>query len=165
VGAVDLKREIITIHQHKTRTPKTLPMCVPLRALLQSLPPGVANALVFRKADGSAFYPMEIQRAFAVALKLSGSNPALSVHSIRHTVGSWLTIAGHPERHVAEVLGHSLQSITRRYAHLAKGSLRPVLDDLVRIEAEGFRLEEKGEKTAAGDAEVTPTGKLVAHKS
>jgi len=98
---------------------------------------------------------MEIQRAFAVALKLSEGNPALSVHSIRHTVGSWLTIAGHPERHVAEILGHSLQSVTRRYAHLAKGSLRPVLDDLVRIESEGFRPEEKGEKSAEGDAEVS----------
>lgn len=155
-GAVDLKRELVTIHQHKTRTAKSLPICAPLRALLMSLAPGVGNALVFRKADGSAFYPMEIQRAFAVALKLSGANPALSVHSIRHTVGSWLTIAGHPERHVAEVLGHSLQSITRRYAHLGKGSLRPVLDDLVRIEAEGFREHEKGEKTSDGDAEVTP---------
>jgi hypothetical protein len=57
---------------------------------------------------------------------------------------------------VAEILGHSLQSITRRYGHLAKGSLRPVLDDLVRIEAEGFREHEKGEKTSNGDAKVTP---------
>jgi integrase len=148
----ELGLELVTIHQHKTRTAKSVPICAPLRALLQSLAPGVGNALVFRKADGSGFYPMEIQRAFAVALKLSGANPALSVHSIRHTVGSWLTIAGHPDRHVAEVLGHSLQSITRRYAHLGKGSLRPVLDDLVRIEVEGFRDHEKGEKTSNADA-------------
>ena len=62
------------------------------------------------------------------------------------------------KRHVAEILGHSLQSITRRYAHLAKGSLRPVLDDLARIEEEGFRDHEKGEKTSNGDAEVTHPG-------
>jgi integrase len=133
-SAVDLKRDVITIHQHKTRSPKSLPICVPLRAMLISLAPGVGNALVFRKPDGSAFYALEVQRAFALACKLSGVNAALSVHSIRHTVGLWLTIAVHPERHVAEVLGHSLRSVTRRYAHLAKGSLRLVIDDLVRIE-------------------------------
>jgi hypothetical protein len=33
-----------------------------------------------------------------------------------------------------------------------------VLDDLVRIEAEGFRDHEKGEKTINGDAEVTQAG-------
>jgi hypothetical protein len=33
-----------------------------------------------------------------------------------------------------------------------------VLDDLVRIEAKGFREHEKGEKTRNGDAEVTPAG-------
>ena len=51
----DFKRELITIHKHKTRTSKTLPMC---SVLLQSLAPGVGNALVFRKADGSV-YPDE----------------------------------------------------------------------------------------------------------
>jgi integrase len=115
----------------------------------------VALALVFRKADGAGFYPVEIQRAFVLARKLSGANEALSVHSTRHTVGSWLTIAGHPERHIAEILGHALQSVTRRYSHLNQDSLRPVLDDLVRIETEGFRAHEKGEKSQSGDARVT----------
>lgn len=163
-SAVDFKRELITIYQHKTRTPKTLPMCSALRTLLQSLDQGVGNALVFRKADGSAFYPLEIQRAFRVALKLSKGDDALSVHSIRHTVGSWLTIAGHPERHIAEILGHSQQSVTRRYAHLAKGSLRPVVEDLVRIERDGFRPEETGEKAPANDTRSLQ-GKTAAPKS
>jgi integrase len=138
-GNVDLKRDLVTIYQHKTKNAKSLPISSAFRSLLLSLLPGVGNALVFRKPDGSAFGPMEIQRAFDVALRLARLREDVSVHSIRHTVGSWLTIAGHPERHVAEILGHSLQNVTRRYAHLSRGSLRPVVEDIARIECEGFR--------------------------
>jgi integrase len=103
-GNVDLKRDLVRIHQHKTKNTKSLPISTAFRALLLSLSPGIGNALVFRKSDGSAFRPMEIQRAFDVALRFARLREDVSVHSIRHTVGSLLTIAGHPERHVAEIL-------------------------------------------------------------
>jgi integrase len=145
-GNVDLKRDLVKIHQHKTKNSKSLPISTAFRSLLLSLSPGVGNALVFRKADGSSFQTIETQRAFAVALLVANLSKDVSVHSIRHTVGSWLTIAGHPERHVAEILGHSLQTVTRRYSHLSGGSLRPVVEDIVRIERDGFREQETGMK-------------------
>lgn len=153
-SAVDLKRGTITITQHKTKrkvsAPKTLPMCAPLRALLQSLPAGVGDVLIFRKADGSPFTYMEVARAFARAVSLSGGDAALTPHSVRHTVGSWLTIAGHSERHIAEILGHAQRTITSRYAHLRKSALVPVLADLCRIEADGFRDSEVSEMGGEG---------------
>lgn len=153
-SAVDMRRGTITITQHKTKrkvsTGKTLPICAPLKALLQSLPAGVGDALVFRKADGSAFSYMEVARAFERGVTLSGVTRDLTPHAVRHTVGSWLTIAGHSERHIAELLGHAQRTITSRYAHLRKSALVPVLADLCRIESEGFKATEMAEMGDAG---------------
>jgi integrase len=150
-NSLDLKRDLVTIYQHKTRNAKTLPISSAFRALLLALSPGVGNALVFRKVDGCAFSAMEIQRAFDVALRLANLRKDVSVHSIRHTVGSWLAIAGHTERYVAEVLGHSLQTVTRRYSHLSGGSLRPVVEDIVSIERHGFPKSDDSLSVRAGE--------------
>jgi site-specific recombinase XerD len=80
----------------------------------------------------------EIERAFAIALELAGIMKPLTPHSIRHTVGSWLTIAGVPEVHVAEVLGHKRRSVTSGYSHLTPTSLGPVMEKLVSIERDGL---------------------------
>lgn len=153
-SAVDVRRGTIAVTQFKTRrkvgAPKVLPICPPLRAILQSLPAGVGDALVFRKADGSPFTYMEVARAFERGVKLAGITADLTPHTVRHTVGSWLTIAGHSERHIAELLGHAQRTITSRYAHLRKSALVPVLSDRCRIEAEGFRENEISEAGSEG---------------
>lgn len=145
-SAVDFRRGTITITQHKIKrkvgAPKAVPICPPLRTVLQSLPSGVGDALVFRKADGSGYTYREVERAFKKARLMAGVDESLTIHSVRHTVGSWLTIAGHSERHIAELLGHAQRSVTSRYAHLRKSALVPVLADLCRIENEGFRKTE-----------------------
>ena len=66
----------------------------------------------------------------------------LTPHSIRHTVLSWLAIAGVSEVHRKEIAGHSRSTVADGYAHLTNGSLVPVVATLVRIEMEGFSEEE-----------------------
>lgn len=141
---VDLRRGFVTIHQHKTAKEKTLPIAASLRAVMEALPRGVGSAPVFVRSDGRPFEVRSLQRAFGVAMKLAGVRKPLSIHSVRHTVGSWLTIAGTPERHVAEILGHTQRSVTSGYSHLAQGSLGPILESLQRIEREGFTSGESG---------------------
>ena len=94
-------------------------------------------------------------------MNLAGVRRPLSIHSVRHTVGSWLTIAGTPERHVAEMLGHAQRSVTSGYSHLAQGSLGPILETLERIEREGFTSGESGSgATLAPLSEFSESDKL-----
>ena len=149
---VDLKRRLITVHQEKTRKPKTLPIVHPLQTMLEGLDRGLPDAYVFTRG-GRPFYERELQRAFDLALTIAGVDKPLTPHSIRHTVGSWLVIAGYGEdTHVAEILGHRRSRVTSGYAHLAKTNLVPAMNDLVRIESEGFKESESGALTAANDS-------------
>lgn len=122
--AVDLKRGVVTIFQHKTRKPKTVPVSEDLGAVLKGLPPGVGAAHVFKRPDGSAWNVVDIQRAFAVAKKLSGVRPELRLHDLRHTFASWLAIRGVPVRTIQELLGHADIRMTIRYAKLSPAHLR-----------------------------------------
>ena len=51
-------------------------------------------------------------------------------HDLRHTAGSYLTMAGVPEKGVGEVLGHRSSEMTNRYAHLSPGFLRSTVNAL-----------------------------------
>lgn len=55
------------------------------------------------------------------------------------------------ERPIAAIEeGHTHQTVTRRYAHLAKGSLRPAIEDIARIEREGLQFTEIGKDAHEG---------------
>jgi integrase len=120
---VDLKRNVIIVVQQKTRKQKVLPIEGDLRALLQTLPRSVGAAPVFTRPDGRPFPAIEVQRAFAVARKLSGIRPELTPHSLRHTFASWLAISGQPLRTIQELLGHADIRMTIRYSHLSPAHL------------------------------------------
>jgi len=137
---VDTERHLVTLYQQKSRRPKTLPMARRLLEIVGERPRGTPEAHVFTRASGAAFYPLEIGRAFALALDLAGiRGKHLTPHQIRDTVASWLVIAGFDERtHVAEILGHSRRSVTSRYAHLTNRSLEPAIATLERTAQMGF---------------------------
>src|ERR1044071_319797 len=116
---VDLSRNTLTVIQQKTRKQKVLPIESDLRTLFASLPRGIGNAPVFKRSDGQPFSAIEVQRAFAVARKLSGIRQELTPHSLRHTFASWLAISGQPLRTIQELLGHADVRMTIRYAHLS----------------------------------------------
>jgi hypothetical protein len=91
-----------------------------------------------------------LQRHWARALADAGIDHARQ-HDLRHSFASWLVQAGRPLHEIAEVLGQTDVSVTRRYAHLANTHLDAVRDVL---EATGtFRAIEGG---AAADAATLP---------
>jgi integrase len=136
---VDLAAGRIVIPQPKLRgKSKTLKVSSALRSVLEAQPRGLAGAPVFRHPDGRAWTVAEIQRAFEVFRKLSGTREELSVHSIRHTFASWLTMAGVPMKTVSELLGHSSIEQTSRYTHLSPGHLAEAVELVETIENGGM---------------------------
>ncbi len=56
----------------------------------------------------------------------------LRFHDLRHTTASRLRHRGVPIEDIAEVLGHADTRVTQRYAHIAPGRLRDVMQLLAR---------------------------------
>lgn len=90
-----------------------------------------------QRAGGGAWEAAYLQRAFALAKRLSGVRPELRIYDLRHTAASWLIIAGTDERRVRDVLGHSNARMTARYSHLAPEHLQEALDVLGRLSKTG----------------------------
>ncbi len=128
--SVDLERAAIRIYQPKVKAWKEQPIPDELRAVIKRQPRGAGKAPVFQRPGGGPWDSAKLQRAFRVARSISEVNPKLTIHSLRHSAASWLTIAGVPERHVRDILGQKDPRSTRRYSHLRPEHLGGALDVL-----------------------------------
>jgi integrase len=147
---VDLERSQLSILQEKTSKRKHVPVSGALLRLLKAIPKGTPAAYVFTRQDGSPFARIDIQRAFAVARKMTGLREELTVHSLRHTFASWLAIQGTPLRTIAELLGHADIRMTLRYAHLSPAHLREAVEAVEAVEKSSRR--HSGATSAVGGA-------------
>lgn len=144
---IDLRGGFVRVPQTKTDKAKTVPMSAELRAELTARPRGVGKAYIFSRPDGQPHGKQEVQRAFAVFRAVASVRKELTVHSIRHTVASWMVIAGRPIKEVQEFLGHRTLAMTLRYVHLAPIHLRDAVTALEKMK-ESTRVDEQG---ASGD--------------
>ena len=80
--------------------------------------------------DGSWFFNKRLKPALAVA-KIDG----ILWHTLRHTTGSRMALAGESLQKIAKILGHSQTRTTERYAHLLPDSSRSAIMSLVRADA------------------------------
>lgn len=121
--SVDLKRRILTIEGHTTKTGKRRYLPINRAAALVfdrrqayreiNCP---ASPWVFAKRDGKRIkYP---ENAFRIAVENAGITD-FRVHDLRHTFASWLVSEGVELIKVRDLLGHSSIRMTERYAHLA----------------------------------------------
>jgi integrase len=75
---------------------------------------------------GEAYRPASVYHDFKRAAKRAGLEDwrMVTFHTTRHTFASWLIQKGVPVAEVQQYLGHSTDTITRRYAHLAPATGR-----------------------------------------
>jgi len=94
-----------------------------LRNLLARKHP--SSGFVFHKSDGSRW--LDVSNAFQSLVRRAGlkTDPSdnVTIHTLRHTFGSWLAIAGVPMRTIQKLMGHNSIMTTERYAHLAQDNL------------------------------------------
>ena len=88
-----------------------------------------SKGYIFKTAEGKQFH--EVSSIFRKAVQQCGLNHGVKdrrlkivFHSLRHTFASWLIQAGIPLGVVGNLLGHSTQAMTERYAHLAPDQMR-----------------------------------------
>jgi integrase len=79
-----------------------------------------ADALIFRKADDSAWQKSDQARPMKEASKRANINPAVNFHCLRHTYASLTVMNGTSLLVVAKNLGHSdTRMVEGHYGHLA----------------------------------------------
>lgn len=89
---------------------------------------GKHDSLVFPSATGRFFETNNFRkRVWRPAFERAGLSHA-RWHDLRHTCASRMIQAGVPLFTVGQVLGHSSQAVTMRYAHLAPGNLMDAVE-------------------------------------
>lgn len=78
---------------------------------------GDENGWVFARADGSPLTYQQCRRPLMRACA-EAQVPSVQWHGLRHTFASHLAMKGAPLKAIQELLGHSTQAMTERYAHL-----------------------------------------------
>jgi len=150
---VDLDRGIINVMDPKGGEGRAAFMTEKVKAMFEAMRRRKPEDFVFVKKAGEQFKKIdEMPRIFFEVVAELGFNQDITdprkkvvAHSLRHTFASWLVEAGVDLYTVKELMGHSVITMTERYAHLGNGTLQNATRTLERaIESAGKEKEEKG---------------------
>lgn len=120
----------------KTNRQRFVPVPLPVWKGFKGVLPRDPNALVFPSYRGAdMFLPIEeYRRAFERAKALTGVDPRLTPHGLRHTCASLSISAGANIKVVQRLLGHASAAMTLdRYGHLYNDDLTAVADALGKV--------------------------------
>ncbi len=101
-----------------------------LQSMLAKRHPG--SDFVFHKKDGSRWTALHDSfNALVRRCDLQADPPFnITLHTLRHTFGSWPAIAGVPLGAIQKLMGHNSIVTTERYAHLSGESLTNAVQKL-----------------------------------
>ena len=113
---VDFDRRLIYIRQvnAKTGVARHVPMSEAVCKVFSSI---ARNGCVYVFSDGNGKPYRDNRTAFKNALKKAEIRN-FRFHDLRHTAASYMVMAGVPMRTVGDILGHTTDTMTERYAHL-----------------------------------------------
>ena len=111
---------------------RMVPMTSRLKDLFKSMPMGGKSKLLFPGRDGGVL--KEVSSTFKTSVNALGLNdgvedPRMKIvfHSLRHSAASRMVQAGIDLYIVQKILGHSVITVTEKYAHLSDESLRAAI--------------------------------------
>jgi integrase len=132
----DFARGKIHIPRSKSGKPRDIVLTEEGATFFESMTIGhPPSALIFTRADGSAWAPSHQARPMFDACRAAHIEPPIGFHALRHTVASHAVMNGVPLMIVARNLGHSSTvMLEKNYSHLASS----YVDDAIRRGAPRF---------------------------
>ena len=128
---IDFSQRLARLHTSKNGKPRLLPLTVPVINELTKFRE-IGNGLIFKNTvvkqnPDDIEKPFEIRKSYKKALEDAGIENC-RFHDLRHTAASNLAKNGASLLEIAEVLGHSNTTITKRYAHLCTEHKASLID-------------------------------------
>jgi site-specific recombinase XerD len=125
------QRNSIYIAPGKTGKARDVPLNAAGRALFQRMIAGRASAdSVFLKDDGAPWAKSDQHRRMIEACETGKIEPRAVFHELRHTYASALVTAGVDMYRVAQLIGDSLKTTEKHYAHLRHDALADAVASL-----------------------------------
>jgi len=116
-----------------------------------------ASDFVFHKRDGDRWGA--IHESFNVLVRRCGlkSEPPFNItlHTLRHTFGSWLAVEGVPLRAIQKLMGHKSITTTERYAHLSGENLGTAVERIERLLPKSLPSGAEEPGSGSGQAVIT----------
>ena len=119
----------INIAESKSGKPRRVYLTDDGKAAFESWTAGRAESdVIFKDRFGNAWGSHDQHRPMAAACKAAGIEPAIGMHTLRHTYASSLVQAGVSLAIVAEALGHAdTRMVSKHYGHLAPSHVADVI--------------------------------------
>jgi len=126
-GYVDFKLGLLQLPDSKTGA-KDVPVGDPVLAVLREISQVTGNPWVLTgKLAGGRL--TDLQPFWQRVRARAGLNDA-RIHDLRHTFASVAAASGMSLLVIGKILGHSSEQTTKRYAHLARGTVRDAASDV-----------------------------------
>jgi site-specific recombinase XerD len=155
---IDLGRGIINVVDPKGGEGRAAFMTEKVKVMFEAMKRRKPEDYVFIRSDGE--HLKEMPRVFFEVVKDMGLNQDITdsrqkivAHSLRHTYASWLVEAGVDLYTVKELMGHSVITMTERYAHLSNGTLQnatKTLEKAIIRSVQGRKEDQAGEAVNLG---------------
>lgn len=136
-GCVVVDGNRLLILNGKGDKDRTVPMTARIRELLNSMPQGKPNELVFKSTRGGRVG--KLTKTFDAVVAELGFNADIAdpklrftFHGLRHTYASKLVAAGVDLYRVQRLLGHSTPLMTQRYSHVSDTMLAKAVEQMER---------------------------------
>jgi len=126
----------------KSHQERTIPLNDPAMAAFDSLysRKHPASDFVFHRIDGTPW--KSIKDAVASLVEDCSLKGRVTIHTLRHTFGSQLAMAGQPMQKISKLMGHHSVTVTEKhYIHLSPDNLNAAVNALANVwtEANGKR--------------------------